>query len=79
MVLTNYRYHAHSEVQRGDGLYGGIVIHNSRTPEDISRQYEKELLFLVGDWYHLQAADVLSKFLSRTSIGHEVCVLYSCA
>jgi FtsP/CotA-like multicopper oxidase with cupredoxin domain len=73
-VLIVCRYHAHSEVQRADGLYGGLVVHNPVTPlESISYKYDKELLFLVGDWYHWPAAKVLANFMDRTSTGSEVC------
>lgn len=66
-------YHAHSEVQRGDGLYGGLVIHRPGMSLDKnSYQYDKELLFLVGDWYHWPAAKVLANFMDRTSMGDEV-------
>jgi FtsP/CotA-like multicopper oxidase with cupredoxin domain len=72
--LTDSRYHAHSEVQRGDGLYGGLVVHDPITPrENFTYQYKKELLFLVGDWYHWQATKVLANFMDRTSMGNEVC------
>ncbi|KAF8849971.1 hypothetical protein BDZ45DRAFT_771129 [Acephala macrosclerotiorum] len=67
-------YHAHSEVQRGDGLYGGLVIHRPGMSLDKnSYQYDKELLFLVGDWYHWPAAKVLANFMDRTSMGDEPC------
>lgn len=73
-TLTDHRYHAHSEVQRGDGLYGGLVVHRPRTPLDKnSYQYDKELLFLIGDWYHWSAEKVLANFMDRTSMGNEVC------
>jgi FtsP/CotA-like multicopper oxidase with cupredoxin domain len=77
-TLTWCRYHAHSEVQRGDGLYGGLVVHNPITsPENIKYQYDNELLFLVGDWYHWPAARVLATFMSPTSTGVEVCSFVS--
>lgn len=65
-------YHAHSEVQRGDGLYGGLIVHNPNTAENVSYQYDKELLFLAGDWYHWPSAKVLDNFMSITSTGIEV-------
>ncbi|KUJ15800.1 uncharacterized protein LY89DRAFT_783068 [Mollisia scopiformis] len=67
-------YHAHSELQRADGLYGGLVVHNHTTPlENVSYQYDKELLFLVGDWYHWPSDKVLANFMDRTSMGTEPC------
>ncbi|TVY90217.1 Laccase [Lachnellula willkommii] len=67
-------YHGHSEVQTADGLYGGLVIHNPITPpEDISHLYDKDLLFLVGDWYHWPSKKVLANFMDRSSTGSEPC------
>ena len=65
-------YHAHSEVQRGDGLYGGLVVHNPSELESAAFKYDEELLLLVGDWYHWQSVDVLAKFMSRSDDGFEV-------
>ncbi|KAH8805453.1 iron transport multicopper oxidase fet3 [Xylogone sp. PMI_703] len=70
--VGTFWYHAHSEVQRADGLYGGLVVHNPVSPLDNSTyQYDHELLFLVGDWYHRQADQVLGMFLRMTSGGIE--------
>ncbi|OAA57414.1 iron transport multicopper oxidase fet3 [Niveomyces insectorum RCEF 264] len=66
-------YHAHSEVQRADGLYGGFVVHNPEATDSTTYGYDQELLFLVGDWYHWSADRVLAKFLDQTSNGHEPC------
>ncbi|KAH8648436.1 iron transport multicopper oxidase fet3 [Xylariales sp. PMI_506] len=66
-------YHAHSEVQRGDGLYGGLIVHNPQISEKELYQYDSELLLLVGDWYHWPSARVLDFFMSRTSTGNEPC------
>ncbi|KAI5459063.1 iron transport multicopper oxidase fet3 [Mariannaea sp. PMI_226] len=66
-------YHAHSEVQRGDGLYGGLVVYDPPSPDNYSPQYDEELLLLIGDWYHASSAEVLSKFMSQTSLGLEPC------
>ena len=71
--LTAGRYHAHSEVQRADGLYGGLIVHNPILPtESFSYQYDSELLFMVGDWYHWPAQRVLETFMRPTSTGVEV-------
>ncbi|EEH49915.2 uncharacterized protein PADG_05994 [Paracoccidioides brasiliensis Pb18] len=78
-----YWYHAHSGLQRADGLYGGLVIHRPaprgvrgvqlRHPEsDILRyNYQKEILLLVGDWYHRRAHDVLEWYMRAGSYGNE--------
>lgn len=47
-------------------------MHNPNLQENISFQYDEELLFLVGDWYHRASSDVLANYMSRTSTGIEV-------
>ncbi|OJJ45719.1 hypothetical protein ASPZODRAFT_68692 [Penicilliopsis zonata CBS 506.65] len=77
-------YHAHSGVARADGLYGGFVIHRpspkstvrgllgQETSVDSDRfHYNKELLLLIGDWYHRSAPDVLSWYMRAGSFGNE--------
>ncbi|KAL2006773.1 hypothetical protein VTN00DRAFT_9441 [Thermoascus crustaceus] len=76
-------YHAHSAVQRADGLYGGLVVHKpafkpavrglmSRdSDERFSYGYDKEILLLIGDWYHRPAEGVLSWYLRAGSYGNE--------
>ncbi|KAH8900175.1 hypothetical protein GQ53DRAFT_869529 [Thozetella sp. PMI_491] len=64
-------YHAHSEVHRGDGLYGGLVIHNPSIQENSTYRYDEELLFLAGDWYHWPSRKLLEWFEDRTSTGVE--------
>lgn len=73
-LSKTYRYHAHSEVLRGDGLYGGLVVHDPSSQEQVTYQYDKELLFLVGDWYHRPAQEVLDAFMSPLATGNEVCL-----
>ncbi|OAX81172.1 hypothetical protein ACJ72_04491 [Emergomyces africanus] len=78
-----YWYHAHSGLQRADGLYGGLVIHRP-TPKPIrgiqhrhmesdilKYKYQKEILLLVGDWYHRPANDVLKWYMRAASYGNE--------
>lgn len=49
-------------------------MHKPVTPlENVTYQYDHELLFLVGDWYHWQAERVLGMFMRMTSVGVEVC------
>ncbi|RDW65066.1 hypothetical protein BP6252_10717 [Coleophoma cylindrospora] len=66
-------YHAHSHVQRGDGLYGGLVVHKPR--EDTAgmniRDYESEVLLLVGDWFHRSAPTMLDWYTSVKGFGNE--------
>lgn len=75
ILLTTSRYHSHSELQRADGLYGGLVIHK-RFEQGISEwekyDYEDEQLLLIGDWYHRSAVDVQTSYLTFRSSGNEV-------
>ncbi|KAJ5535332.1 hypothetical protein N7527_001586 [Penicillium freii] len=76
-------YHAHSGVSRADGLYGGLVVHaptsKSATQGLISRRrdnahrytYDRELLLLIGDWYHRPARDVLGWYMDPGNFGNE--------
>jgi FtsP/CotA-like multicopper oxidase with cupredoxin domain len=72
-----HRYHAHSGVQRADGLFGGLVVHqpaNDTSPvSDISvYQQQPEHLLLVGDWYHQEANAVFDWFQNPGHFGYEV-------
>ncbi|PGH00992.1 hypothetical protein AJ79_08056 [Helicocarpus griseus UAMH5409] len=78
-----YWYHAHSGLQRADGLYGGLVIHRPalrpvrgiryrHAESDILKyNYQKEILLLVGDWYHRPADEVLKWYMRAGSYGNE--------
>ncbi|OAA53343.1 ferro-O2-oxidoreductase [Cordyceps fumosorosea ARSEF 2679] len=68
-----YWYHAHSHVQRADGLYGGIVIHRPANAETdlVKYNYEQEKLLLVGDWYHWPANRVLEWYDEADHFGYE--------
>lgn len=70
-------YHSHSAIQRGDGLYGGLVIHRpatirARQLDSARYNYQQEHLLLVGDWYHRSAEQILEWFLRPGSYGNEV-------
>lgn len=74
-INGNFRYHSHSELQRNDGLYGGLVIHKPLTNgvgEDEKYGYDEEQLLLIGDWYHRTAEQVQASYLTFRSSGHEV-------
>ena len=75
ILLTSCRYHSHSELQRADGFYGGLVIHK-RFEKGLSEfdeyEYEDETILLIGDWYHRSAVDVQAGYLTSRSSGHEV-------
>lgn len=60
-------YHAHEQVQRGDGLFGGLVVHE---PEP-KHAMEDERILLVGDWYHRSAIDALEFYMHPGSFGNE--------
>lgn len=78
-------YHSHTGVSRADGLYGGFVVHAPasrstvrgllpQSKSDAHRYgYEKELLLLIGDWYHWPAKDVLAWCMTPANIGSDVC------
>lgn len=68
-------YHAHSEVHRGDGLFGGLVVHkpaDEGISESLQYGYDEEVMLLIGDWYHRTSEDLLHEFMSMTDNGEEV-------
>jgi FtsP/CotA-like multicopper oxidase with cupredoxin domain len=64
-------YHAHSQLQSADGLYGGLVVHCPDNPERES-EYVNDILLLIGDWYHRPAEKVLGWYHHYRSFGNEV-------
>lgn len=68
-----YWWHSHNEVQRGDGLYGGLVIHPPSSSSNSARRTmaNPEYLLLVGDWFHRKQQDVLEWFANSASLGNE--------
>jgi FtsP/CotA-like multicopper oxidase with cupredoxin domain len=67
-------WHAHSQVQRGDGMYGGLVVHRPPQKQTDMEEYgyQKEVLLLIGDWYHRNAEEVLAWYTSARGFGNEV-------
>lgn len=65
------RYHGHSGVQRADGLYGGLVVHEPQPSTD--EEAIPEQLLMVGDWYHRTSKEVRDWFLDPGQYGYEVC------
>ncbi|KAK0108741.1 hypothetical protein ONS96_002586 [Cadophora gregata f. sp. sojae] len=66
-------WHAHSQVQRGDGMYGGLVVHK---PVEVGNDlveygYERDVLVMIGDWYHRSADEVLGWYTSARGFGNE--------
>ncbi|KAE8443035.1 hypothetical protein EG329_002429 [Mollisiaceae sp. DMI_Dod_QoI] len=66
-------WHAHSQVQRGDGMYGGLVVHRPGDASDemIMYGYENDILLMIGDWYHRSAEEVLAWYTSARGFGNE--------
>ncbi|KAH7400450.1 multicopper oxidase family protein [Cadophora sp. MPI-SDFR-AT-0126] len=66
-------WHAHSQVQRGDGMYGGLVVHRpAEKSNDMGEyKYEKDVLVMIGDWYHRSAEEVLAWYTSARGFGNE--------
>ena len=77
-------YHAHSGVSRADGLYGGLIVHAPASKSTVKGlasntlsqtpgfSYDKEVLLLIGDWYHRPAQDVLDWYTDPGNFGNEV-------
>ncbi|TAQ85442.1 hypothetical protein B7494_g6220 [Chlorociboria aeruginascens] len=66
-------YHAHSELQRMDGLYGGIIIHKPGNGESEKKlhTYDEDLILLVGDWYHRSAEEIQKYYVNYANFGNE--------
>lgn len=80
LATNTQRYHSHSELQRGDGLYGGLIVHKpvkNKDPELLDPSYDDELLLMVGDWYHRVAEDVQASYVTHDSWGREVYPIYT--
>ncbi len=79
IIAFDQRYHAHSAEKRGDGLYGGLVVHrpaNTSEKSDLDLYgYRDEILLLIGDWYHQPAKDILAWFMDPLFHGAEVSLL----
>lgn len=71
-------WHAHSQVQRGDGMYGGLVVHRPgrKNTDAMKYGYKKEVLLLIGDWYHRSAEEILAWYTSTRGFGNEVRTQY---
>ncbi|KAM0490723.1 hypothetical protein ACHAP8_011268 [Fusarium lateritium] len=60
-------WHSHSDVQRADGLWGGLVVHS---PDEINQPLE-DYLIMISDWFHRNQTEVLSWFADASSRGNE--------
>lgn len=65
-------------------MYGGLIVHRPAPKstvrgliarESARYDYDKELLLLVGDWYHRPADQVLAWYMRAGSFGNEVWVV----
>ncbi|PTB73372.1 multicopper oxidase [Trichoderma longibrachiatum ATCC 18648] len=63
-------WHGHSQLQRADGLFGGLVVHEPRHRND-NEAAQDEALLLIGDWFHRRQSDVLDWYSSPASAGNE--------
>ncbi|KAL7948812.1 multicopper oxidase [Trichoderma barbatum] len=63
-------WHSHSQLQRADGLFGGLVIHEPRQ-RNPDTPVQDEALLLIGDWFHRKQSDVLAWYSSPASAGNE--------
>ncbi|KAI9663915.1 MAG: hypothetical protein M1821_007405 [Bathelium mastoideum] len=68
-------YHSHSQTQRADGLYGGLVIHkpshNGADGRPHKPKFDEERLVIVNDLYHRSASDVLAWYMRANSNAME--------
>ncbi|RFU31596.1 hypothetical protein B7463_g4715, partial [Scytalidium lignicola] len=72
--IGTFWYHSHSALQRADGLYGGLVIHQpieAGVNEVAKYQYEDDMLLMIGDWYHSPAEKVMEGYDNHDSWGRE--------
>ncbi|KAI6762518.1 hypothetical protein HG530_008498 [Fusarium avenaceum] len=60
-------WHSHSDVQRADGLWGGLVVHS---PDETDQPPEDHLI-MISDWFHRNQTEVLSWFADASSRGNE--------
>ncbi|KAL5358001.1 multicopper oxidase-domain-containing protein [Aspergillus floccosus] len=74
-------YHAHAGLARADGLYGGFVVHPAAPKStvrglasqtgSIDPASEKDVLLLIGDWYHRSGPEVMAWYMRAGSFGNE--------
>lgn len=64
-------YHSHSELQRADGLYGGLIVHQPAESPQLASLEDHDALLMIGDWYHRPAAKVQASYVSYKSWGLE--------
>ncbi|KAF5550714.1 hypothetical protein FMEXI_3673 [Fusarium mexicanum] len=60
-------WHSHSDVQRADALWGGLVVHSPDEVVDLPEDY----LLMIGDWFHRNQTEVLGWYADASSRGNE--------
>ncbi|KAF5637889.1 L-ascorbate oxidase [Fusarium sp. NRRL 52700] len=61
-------WHSHSDVQRADGLWGGLIVHS---PDEVHVSPEGDYLLMIGDWFHQNQTEVLRWYADASSRGNE--------
>ncbi|PNP76525.1 hypothetical protein FNYG_09944 [Fusarium nygamai] len=60
-------WHSHSDVQRADELWGGLIVHS---PDEVDVPQEDYLL-MIGDWFHRNQTEVVRWYADASSRGNE--------
>jgi len=56
-------YHAHSETQRADGLYGAFIVHVAADTTSAEPEVTMpDQVLMIGDWYHRSGTEVLEYY-----------------
>lgn len=79
IIINRPRYHSHFELQRSDGLYGGLIVHEpleNGASEISNPSYDDEILLMIGDWYHRVSEEVRASYVTHDSWGREVCYVH---
>ncbi|KAK5688636.1 hypothetical protein LTS10_000614 [Elasticomyces elasticus] len=65
-------WHAHSAVQRADGLFGGLIVHEpAGLAREASNKPADEYLLLLQDYWHRSAVEALDFYMHLGSFGNE--------
>ncbi|KAF4459766.1 hypothetical protein FALBO_13472 [Fusarium albosuccineum] len=60
-------WHSHSDGQRANGLWGGLVVHSPKE----ANPPPNDFLIMLGDWFHTSHAQVLDWFTDPRNRGNE--------
>ncbi|CAG8453050.1 6648_t:CDS:2 [Diversispora eburnea] len=66
----SYWYHSHHRGQYMDGILGALIIYDDY--DKILYGYDEDVIVIITDWYHSNAAELFKWFLSPASKGAEV-------